>query len=117
MCLVGGMTTHLVRFSDQRLRGAEITARTSRDPSVLYHDLSRELGEPAYARLDAPATPAQKSIIQQLTPQHIQLTELAGEKILAVLTTAPGNGSPIGGLKVITEYGWFAVRPSGTEAV
>jgi len=96
---------------------AEIMAQTGRDPSALYRDLTRELGDPLYACLDTPATPEQKAIIQQLTPQHIQLAELAGEKILAVLTTAPGNGSPIGGLKVITEHGWFAARPSGTEAI
>jgi phosphoglucomutase len=96
---------------------AEIMAQTGRDPSEVYRDLTRELGDPAYARLDVPATPEQKAIIQQLSPQHIQVAELAGEKIVAVLTTAPGNGSPIGGLKVITEHGWFAARPSGTEAV
>jgi phosphoglucomutase len=99
------------------LLAAEIMAQTGGDPSEVYRDLTRELGDPAYARLDVPATPEQKAIIQQLSPQHIQVAELAGEKIVAVLTTAPGNGSPIGGLKVITEHGWFAARPSGTEAV
>jgi len=99
------------------LLAAEIMAQTGRDPSEVYRDLTHELGDPAYARLDVPATPEQKAIIQQLSPQHIQIRELAGGKIVAVLTTAPGNGSPIGGLKVITEHGWFAARPSGTEAV
>jgi phosphoglucomutase len=99
------------------LLAAEIMAQTGRDPSEVYRDLTLELGDLAYARLDVPATPEQKAIIRQLSPQHIQIPELAGGKIKAVLTTAPGNGSPIGGLKVITEHGWFAARPSGTEAV
>jgi phosphoglucomutase len=99
------------------LLAAEIMARTGRDPSELYAELTCELGDPVYARLDAPATPEQKAIIQRLSPQHIRATELAGDKIVAVLTAAPGNQAPIGGLKVITEHGWFAARPSGTEAV
>jgi phosphoglucomutase len=99
------------------LLAVEIMAQTGRDPSEVYRDLTRELGDPAYARLDVPATPEQKAIIEQLSPQHIQIPELARGKIVAVLTTAPGNGSPIGGLKVITEHGWFAARPSGTEGV
>jgi phosphoglucomutase len=99
------------------LLAAEMMAKTGRDPGELYRDLTREFGDPVYERLDAPATPEQKAILQQLAPQQIQATELAGETILAMLTKAPGNGSPIGGLKVVTEHGWFAARPSGTEAV
>jgi phosphoglucomutase len=99
------------------LLAAEMMAKTGRDPGELYRKLTREFGEPVYERLDAPATPEQKAVLQRLSPQQIQVSELAGEKILAILTQAPGNGSPIGGLKVITEHGWFAARPSGTEAV
>jgi phosphoglucomutase len=99
------------------LLAAEMLAITGRDPGELYHDLTRELGEPVYERLDAPATPEQKAVMQQLSPQQIQASELAGEPILAMLTEAPGNGSAIGGLKVITANGWFAARPSGTEDV
>jgi phosphoglucomutase len=99
------------------LLAAEMMAKTGRDPGELYRELTREFGDPVYARIDAPATPQQKAILQQLSPQQIQATELAGEKIAAMLTTAPGNGSAIGGLKVIAEHGWFAARPSGTEAV
>jgi phosphoglucomutase len=99
------------------LLAAEMLAITGRDPSELYHDLTRELGEPVYERLDAPATPEQKEVLQHLSPQQIQAAELAGEPILAMLTEAPGNGSAIGGLKVITANGWFAARPSGTEDV
>jgi phosphoglucomutase len=99
------------------LLAAEMMAKTGRDPGELYRDLTREFGDPVYERLDAPATPEQKAILLQLAPQQIHATELAGETILAMLTKAPGNGSPIGGLKVVTEHGWFAARPSGTEAV
>ena len=99
------------------LLAAEMLAITGRDPGELYHDLTRELGEPVYERLDAPATPEQKEVLQHLSPQQIQAAELAGEPILAMLTEAPGNGSAIGGLKVITANGWFAARPSGTEDV
>jgi phosphoglucomutase len=99
------------------LLAAEMMATTGRDPGELYRELTRQFGEPLYERLDAPATPAQKAILQRLSPQHIEVSELAGEKIVAMLTKAPGNGSPIDGLKVITEHGWFAARPSGTEAV
>ncbi len=99
------------------LLAAEMLAITGRDPGELYHDLTREFGEPVYARLDAPATPEQKDVLQQLSPPQIQAAELAGEPILAMLTEAPGNGSAIGGLKVITANGWFAARPSGTEDV
>jgi len=99
------------------LLAAEMMATTGRDPGELYGALTRELGEPVYERLDAPATPEQKAILQRLSPQQIQAHELAGEKIVDVLTAAPGNGAAIGGLKVTTADGWFAARPSGTEAV
>jgi phosphoglucomutase len=99
------------------LLAGEITAKTGKDPGELYRDLTREFGEPVYERIDAPATSAQKAILQKLSPQQLRATELAGEKILATLTTAPGNGAAIGGLKVVTENGWFAARPSGTEDV
>jgi phosphoglucomutase len=99
------------------LLAGEMMAKMGRDPGELYRELTREFGDPVYARIDAPATPQQKAILQQLSPQHIQATELAGEKIEAILTAAPGNGAAIGGLKVTAEHGWFAVRPSGTEAV
>jgi len=92
-------------------------ARTGRDPGEHYRALARELGDPAYERIDAPATPAQKQALQALTPQQLAATELAGDKIEAVLTKAPGDGSPIGGVKVVTANGWFAARPSGTEEV
>ncbi len=97
------------------LLAAEMTAVTGRTPSELYDDLTREFGEFAYQRIDAPATPDQKAVLQHLSPQ--QITEIAGDKVRSFLTNAPGNGAPIGGLKVITDNGWFAVRPSGTEDV
>jgi len=99
------------------LLAAEMTARTGRDPGAAYNDLTREFGAPAYERIDAPATPAQKDILRKLTPGQLNERELAGEKILKTLTVAPGNGAPIGGIKVIAESGWFAARPSGTEEV
>ena len=99
------------------LLAAEITARTGRDPGERYQALTREFGEPIYDRVEAPATPQQKQRLAQLSPQQIQSSELAGEKIQQILTTAPGNGAAIGGLKVTTENGWFAARPSGTEAI
>jgi phosphoglucomutase len=99
------------------LLAAEMLAVTGQDPGEHYQKLAREFGEPVYERRDAPASPAQKAVLQQLSPRQIQASELAGEKIVATLTEAPGNGSPIGGLKVITEGGWFAARPSGTEDV
>ena len=99
------------------LLAAEITARMGRDPGEIYGELTREFGEPIYERIDAPATIAQKAILQKLVPEQIKSSELAGEKITAKLTTAPGNGAAIGGLKVTTENGWFAARPSGTENV
>jgi len=99
------------------LLAAEITARMGRDPGEIYHELTREFGEPAYDRVDAPATPEQKELLAKLSPRQVKLTELAGEKIRTVLTHVPGNGAPIGGLKVIAESGWFAARPSGTENI
>src|SRR6266481_87580 len=99
------------------LLAAEMTAVTGRDPGELYRELTREFGEPAYQRIDAPATPAQKAILAKLSPQQVSASELAGEKITSLLTNAPGNSAPIGGLKVVTPSGWFAARPSGTEEV
>jgi len=99
------------------LLAAEMMAKTGRDPSQLYLDLTNELGVPVYERIDAVATPEQKAILKQLSPQQIQASELAGEKIQAIITSAPGTGSALGGLKVMTENGWFAARPSGTEDV
>ena len=99
------------------LLAAEITARRGRDPAELYAELCFELGEPVYDRVEAPATPEQKEILRGLSPQQVRQTDLAGEKIKSILTRAPGNGAPIGGLKVIAENGWFAARPSGTENI
>jgi phosphoglucomutase len=99
------------------LLSAEITARTGRDPGEIYRDLAREFGEPLYDRRDAPATPAQKAMLARLSPQQVLSADLAGEKIQAILTHAPGNSASIGGLKVIAESGWFAARPSGTEDI
>jgi phosphoglucomutase len=99
------------------LLAAEMMAKTGRAPSELYRDLTKELGEPVYERIDAPATPEQKAVLSKLSPEQIKATELAGDKIAAMLTKAPGNGAAIGGLKVVTENGWFAARPSGTEDV
>jgi phosphoglucomutase len=99
------------------LLAAEITARLGRDPGDAYRELTREFGDPVYERIDAPATPAQKTALQKLTPDRVGATELAGEEIVAMLTTAPGDGQPIGGLKVIATNGWFAARPSGTEDI
>ena len=99
------------------LLAAEIAARTGKDPGELYAELTARFGLPFYERIDAPAAPAQKAALKSLTPDQIPGSELAGEKILAKLTHAPGNGAPIGGIKVVTENGWFAARPSGTEDI
>jgi phosphoglucomutase len=99
------------------LLAAEITAREGRDPGEIYRELTKKFGEPAYERIDAPATLAQKDILKKLTPEKLNANELAGEKILQTMTVAPGNGAPIGGIKVSAESGWFAARPSGTEEV
>ena len=99
------------------LLAAEITAVTGRSPSSCYGDLTERYGSPAYARIDTAATREQKAALGRLSPEQVSASELAGEKVSAALTTAPGNGAPIGGLKVITASGWFAARPSGTEDV
>jgi phosphoglucomutase len=99
------------------LLASEITAVTGRSPSELYRELTARYGDPAYARIDTAATREQKAALAQLSPSQVPATELAGEKITAALATAPGNGAPIGGLKVVTASGWFAARPSGTEDV
>ncbi len=99
------------------LLSAEITACMGRDPGEIYRELAREFGEPVYDRVEAPATPEQKQMLAQLSPQQVLSAELAGEKIQSILTQAPGNGEPIGGLKVVAASGWFAARPSGTEDI
>jgi phosphoglucomutase len=99
------------------LLAAEMTARLGRDPGELYSDLTREFGAPVYERIDAPATPEEKAVLGRLAPEQMHASELAGEKIEAMLTVAPGNAQPIGGLKVVAAHGWFAARPSGTENV
>ena len=99
------------------LLAAEMTAVTGHDPGELYDQLTRDLGDPAYERIDAPATAQQKAILARLSPEMVGISELAGEPITSMLTTAPGTSKPIGGLKVITANGWFAARPSGTEDI
>jgi phosphoglucomutase len=99
------------------LLAAEITARRGRDPGEIYCELTREFGDPVYDRVEAPATPKQKEMLAKLSAGQVESTELAGEKIQSILTHAPGNGASIGGLKVVTENGWFAARPSGTESI
>ncbi len=99
------------------LLAVEIRARTGKDPGELYRALVADLGAPVYARVDAPATPAEKAILKKLAPEAVKATTLAGEPIVARLTRAPGNGAEIGGLKVVADNGWFAARPSGTEDV
>jgi phosphoglucomutase len=99
------------------LLSAEITAKLGKDPGKRYGELTEKFGAPVYERIDAPATPEEKAILQKLSPEQVTAKELAGEKIEAMLTKAPANGAPIGGLKVVTKNGWFAARPSGTEDV
>ncbi len=99
------------------LLAAEITAKTKRDPGQHYRGLTEKFGDPVYERIDAPASPDEKAILLKLSPEQVAAKELAGEPIEAMLTTAPGNGAAIGGLKVATKNGWFAARPSGTENV
>ena len=99
------------------LLAAEIRARMGKDPGELYQELASEFGDPVYDRIDAPATPEQKNILKKLSPEHVTSTTLAGEKIQDILTRAPGNNEPIGGLKVEAKNGWFAARPSGTENI
>jgi phosphoglucomutase len=99
------------------LLSAEITARMGKDPGEIYRELTKELGDPVYERIDAPATPAQKAALAKLSPSDIHAKEVAGEQIEQILTAASGNSSPIGGIKVIAKNGWFAARPSGTEEI
>jgi phosphoglucomutase len=99
------------------LLAAEILATSGRDPGEHYEELQRQFGRPQYERIDAPATARQKAVLKGLSPEMVQASHLAGEKITAKLTRAPGNDAPVGGLKVIAENGWFAARPSGTEDV
>ena len=99
------------------LLSAEITARLGKDPGEIYRELTRDLGDPVYERIDAPATPEQKAALGKLSRNDIHVTEVAGEKIEQILTTAPGNGNSIGGIKVAAKNGWFAARPSGTEEI
>jgi phosphoglucomutase len=99
------------------LLSAEIIARMGRDPGEIYRELTREFGEPLYDRVEAQATPDQKELLAKLSPLQVKLTDLAGEKIQTILTHAPGNSAPIGGVKVIAKNGWFAARPSGTEDI
>ncbi len=99
------------------LLAAEVVAATGQDPAELYADLTSRLGEPAYARVDAPADAAQRDVLKRLRPADVRAETLAGERVVAVMDTAPGNGAPLGGIKVVVESGWFAARPSGTEDV
>jgi phosphoglucomutase len=99
------------------LLSAEITARTGKDPGEHVRDLTARFGTPVYTRIDTPATPAEKEALKRLSPEAVKETALAGDPITAKLTRAPGNGAPVGGLKVVSTGGWFAARPSGTESV
>ena len=99
------------------LLAAEIMARTGKDPGEIYHALTGKFGAPVYQRIDAPASPQQKAVLAKLSPDQVSAKELAGDPIQSMLTTAPGNGAALGGLKVSTARGWFAARPSGTEDV
>jgi phosphoglucomutase len=99
------------------LLASEITAVTGRTPSECYREITARLGDPAYARVDAPATREQKASLARLSPDQVNVRELAGEPVVSRLTAAPGNGEPLGGIKISTESGWFAARPSGTEDV
>ena len=99
------------------LLSAEITARLRKDPGEIYDELTRDLGDPVYERIDAPATPEQKAVLATLSPSDIHATEVGGQPILKILTTAPGDGNPIGGIKVLAKDCWFAARPSGTEDI
>ena len=99
------------------LLSAKITANRRRDPGEIYRDLTSELGDPVYERIEAPATSEEKAVLEKLSPEHVRVSELAGEPIEKILTAAPGDGGPIGGVKVIAQSGWFAARPSGTEEI
>ena len=117
-----GMTLSIIDTTDKDgpimdLLAAEITARTGKDPGEHYRALTAEFGTAYYTRIDASATPEQKARLEKLSPEAVKEPNLAGEPIVTKLTRAPGNGAPIGGLKVVARSGWFAARPSGTEAV
>jgi phosphoglucomutase len=99
------------------LLSAEITTKQRRDPGEIYRELTSELGDPVYERIEAPATSEEKAVLERLSPEHVRVSELAGERIEKILTAAPGDGGPIGGVKVIAPSGWFAARPSGTEEI
>ena len=99
------------------LLSAEITARMGKDPGEIYRELTKELGDPVYERIDAPATQEQKAALSKLSAADIHTPEVAGEKIEQILTAAPGDNNPIGGVKVVAKNGWFAARPSGTEEI
>jgi phosphoglucomutase len=99
------------------LLAGEITACAGKDPSQLYAEITRELGNPAYERVDAPANSEQRKALSKLSPEQVRSSSLAGDAITGILTKAPGNGAVIGGLKVVTANGWFAARPSGTEPI
>ena len=99
------------------LLAAEMLACTGKDPGAIYKGLTERFGAPVYERIDAPATPEQKAILAKLSPDQVSARELADDAIEGMLTAAPGNGAPLGGLKVVTKRGWFAARPSGTENV
>ncbi|HEY7897247.1 MAG TPA: hypothetical protein VIC03_02445, partial [Gemmatimonadaceae bacterium] len=99
------------------LLAAEMTAVTHKDPGELYKDLTGDFGDPVYERIDSPATPTEKTALSRLTARDVTVTQLAGEKIDSVITTAPGSNDSIGGIKVSAANSWFAVRPSGTEDV
>ena len=99
------------------LLSAEITARMEKDPGEIYREMTRDLGDPVYERIDAPATPEQKAALAKLSPADVHVSEVAGEPVQQVLSAAPGDGDAIGGIKVIAKNGWFAARPSGTEEI
>ena len=117
LCLDGSVWTTDKDGPIMDLLAAEITARTSKDPGEHYRELTEEFGTSYYTRIDAPANAAQKARLKELTPDAVRESDLAGEAIRAKLTRAPGNGAPIGGLKVVAKTGWFAARPSGTENI
>jgi phosphoglucomutase len=94
-----------------------MTAKLGKDPGMVYQELTKKFGNPLYDRVEAPATPEQKTILKNLSPENVKADTLAGEKITSILTKAPGNDAPIGGLKVCALNGWFAARPSGTEDI
>jgi phosphoglucomutase len=99
------------------LLACEITARLGQDPGEVYEDLTSQFGQPLFRRIDAPADPLQKKSLAGLSPDDVEVRELAGEPVIAILNRAPGNNAPIGGIKVVAENGWFAARPSGTEDI